>query len=162
MLNSRQLNTVGFALIFFALVASFVIEYAGYEPCVLCLVQRYCLVAVGALFLIALVRYKRVLWQKCFWTASFVPTLIGLAAVGRQLYLQHFPVGEDAQCLPGARFFWEMGSYLKALKALFAGAQECGEVSTTFFGLSFAAWSGLFLLAVLALTLMLFQSKRQS
>lgn len=149
--NTRQMNFIGLAVILTAIISSYALEFMGYEPCVLCLVQRYCLWGVGVLFLAAAIHYKNTLWQRRYWVMSFFVTLIGLSAVGRQLYLQHMPKSEDALCLPGAGFFWEMGNYTQAFKALIIGSQDCREVGQTILGLSFAAWSGIFLVGVLAL-----------
>lgn len=160
MLSTRQFTMLGFLSVLCAICASFVMEYVGYEPCILCLVQRYCLILLAVLLFAAIIQYRSVIWRRFYWATSIAVTCVGLLSVARQLYLQHLPPAtEGVQCLPGVRFFWEMGNYSQALKVLFVGSQECGKIDTLL-GLSLAAWSGLFLFGVLGFLVVLFVIER--
>lgn len=162
MLSTRQFNILGLLAVFFALCASFIMEHFGYEPCILCLVQRYCLILLAVLFLAAIIQYRSVIWRRFYWASSLIVTSVGLLSVARQLYLQNLPAAaESVQCLPGVRFFWNMGNYSQAIKVLFVGSPECGKVET-FMGLSLAAWSGLFLFGVLVFLVGLFFVERMN
>lgn len=151
-MTSRHINITGLFLIMIALGFGYYLQYGlGLNPCILCVIQRICMMLVGGLLLAATVHYKNTIWSKRYLISGLVVLVVGLFAVGRQLYLQSLPVDESALCLPGMSFFWKTGAYYKAFKSLFMGSAECGKVDWSFLGVSLAGWSGLFLLGLFGL-----------
>lgn len=65
----------------------------------------------------------------------------GLAAAGRQVWLQHLPPELVPACGPSLEYMLETFPFAEALKMLILGDGNCAEVDWTFIGFSMAEWS---------------------
>lgn len=110
----------------------------GLEPCPMCIVQRYALIAVAVTTAVAIVvgeRARRVL----AWLA-IVLALAGAFVAARQSWLQWFPP-EVLTC--GRDFYGMIESFplKRAIPMIFRGSGDCTAIDWTFLGLTIANWS---------------------
>ena len=111
----------------------------GLEPCPMCIVQRYAMIGIALVALLA------VFWPSGL--AGYVLTALGAAmAVGgafvaaRQSWLQWYPP-ETLSC--GRDFYGMVESFplQRAIPMIFRGSGDCTKVDWTFLGGSIANWS---------------------
>ena len=122
----------------------------GLNPCPLCLVQRGFFYAVMAAFAVAALHPHRV-----YPALAALFALGGIAAAGRQVWLQHLPADRVPACGPDLYFMLENFPLTRTLSTLIKGTGECAAVDWTFLGLSIAEWSLLWFIALFALALWL-------
>jgi len=108
----------------------------GLNPCPLCLVQRGGYYAVMAAFAVVAIRPHR-----SYAGLAALFAVGGVAAAGRQVWLQHLPPEKVPACGPDLFFMLENFPLSRTLKTLVAGTGECAVVDWTFLGLSIAEWS---------------------
>ena len=127
----------------------------GLEPCPMCIVQRYALMAVAVIALVGAA------WPgggSRRWSAGMVllSASFGAFVAARQSWLQWFPP-EIVTC--GRDFYGMIESFplKRAVPMIFRGTGDCTAIDWTFLGLTIANWSFLnfVLLAVAALVLLL-------
>lgn len=126
----------------------------GLEPCPMCIVQRYALIAVAVLAALASLRGSRGWWMG--WTALGVLAAgFGAFVAARQSWLQWYPP-EIVTC--GRDFYGMIENYpiSRAVPMIFRGSGDCTKIDWTFLGGSIANWSfvwfvvfGLLMLALL-------------
>ena len=122
----------------------------GLDPCPLCLVQRGFFYAVMAAFAVAALHPRRI-----YPALAALFALGGIAAAGRQVWLQHLPPERVPACGPDLYFMLENFPLTRTLSTLIKGTGECAVVDWTFLGLSIAEWSLLWFIALFALALWL-------
>src|SRR6476469_1442459 len=115
-------------------------EELGLEPCPMCILQRYALIAVGVTALVAAIHGPRA-WG--LWIYSGLVALFSLAGGGiaaRHSYLQHFPPKVET-C--GSDLDFLLGNFplTQALPKIFAGTGSCSRVDWRFLGLSIPEWT---------------------
>ncbi|MDX1626065.1 MAG: disulfide bond formation protein B [Wenzhouxiangellaceae bacterium] len=126
----------------------------GYEPCPLCILQRvaFMIMAVGALA--GAVHGSRS-WARFVWGAIVLAGgLWGLATAGRHVWLQNLPPDQVPDCGPGLGYMLEYFSVGEALVSAFTGSGECAEVDWSFLGLSMPAWTLVWYVALMILTVL--------
>ncbi len=126
------------ALLGFAYYAQF---FQGYEPCPLCILQRFAfiIIAIGALG--GLLHGSRGSMRFFYAAIVFAGGIWGVVTAGRHLWLQSLPPSEVPECGPGFEFMVEYFSWFEAVKSAFTGSGECAEVDWTFLGLAMPAWT---------------------
>lgn len=118
----------------------------GLEPCPMCIVQRYALIAVAlAAGIAALLPSRTALWGGVGLMAVF--SVFGAGVAARQTWLQWYPP-EIMSC--GRDFFGMIESFplRRAIPMIFRGSGDCSVIDWTFLGLSIANWSFLSFAAV--------------
>lgn len=112
--------------------------FQGLIPCPLCMTQRifYCLFA-GATFVAILHSHR----YKIYSLIMAFMAIGGIAAAGRQTWLQHLPPELVPACGPSLEYMLETFPFGEALKMLILGDGNCAEVIWTFLSLSMAEWS---------------------
>ncbi|MNZ91657.1 Disulfide bond formation protein B [compost metagenome] len=122
----------------------------GLEPCPMCIVQRYALIAVALFTGLASLRAGRGWWLG--WGAlSLLSAGFGAFVAARQSWLQWNPP-EFATC--GRDFYGMVENYplSRAIPMIFRGSGDCTAIDWTFLGGSIANWSFVaFVLMALAL-----------
>ena len=111
----------------------------GLEPCPMCIVQRYAMVAIAVLAMVA------VFWHQG-WLGHVMAALGSVLALGgafvaaRQSWLQWYPP-EVLSC--GRDFYGMVESFplQRAIPMIFRGGGDCSKVDWTFLGGSIANWS---------------------
>lgn len=110
----------------------------GLNPCPMCIVQRYALIAVVLLALIG--------WRLRGWALTTTGLLLALAAgfggftAARQSWLQWYPP-EVVNC--GRDFYGMVENFPlnRAIPMIFKGSGDCSKIDWTFLGGSIANWS---------------------
>ena len=111
----------------------------GLEPCPMCIVQRYAMIGIALLAMVA------VFWHEG-WRGHVMAALGSVLALGgafvaaRQSWLQWYPP-EVLSC--GRDFYGMVESFplQRAIPMIFRGGGDCSKVDWTFLGCSIANWS---------------------
>lgn len=131
----------------------------GLEPCPMCIVQRYALIAVAVLSLLGWLWRSRAgaLISTVLVAASAV---FGAFVAARQSWLQWYPP-EVVSC--GRDFYGMIENFPigRAIPMIFKGSGDCTKIDWTFLGLSIANWSFLSFAALSLLTLAVLLSSRR-
>lgn len=137
---------IGLMLIIGLLGAAAYLEiYKGINPCSLCILQRGVLVALGVIFLIALVLTKKISHIICG-CLGLITALLGILLAGRQVWLQHMPQNGSGECGISLPYLFKIFSFPEAIKHLWRGGIECSQHGWVFLHLSLAEWSLLWFL----------------
>jgi protein dithiol:quinone oxidoreductase len=131
------------AIVCAALLAfGYYLQYGqGLDPCPLCLVQRGFFYGVLGVCAIAALHNPARVGRAVYGLLAAVFALGGIAAAGRQVWLQHLPPERQPQCGPDLYFMLENFPLSRTLEKLITGTGECAAVDWTFLGLSIAEWS---------------------
>jgi protein dithiol:quinone oxidoreductase len=115
-------------------------EELGLEPCPMCILQRYALMAIAAVALVAAIHGPRAWGLKLYSGLIVVVAIAGGAVSIRHSYLQHFPPKVET-C--GSDLGFLMGNFplSQALPKIFAGTGSCSKVDWKFLGLSIPEWT---------------------
>ena len=152
----RILFAAGTAVCALLLGYGYFLQYVqGLDPCPLCHVQRAFYYLVGGVFLIGAVHNPRGKSAAAYPILAMPFALGGIAAAGRQVWLQHLPADKVPQCGPDLAFMLKNLPLSRTLEKLFTGTGECAVVDWTFLGLSIANWSFLCFSAIALLALVL-------
>jgi protein dithiol:quinone oxidoreductase len=156
-LSSRKINLIGFLICSSLVLLAFYIEHHyGLQPCLLCILQRTILGALGLVFLIAFLHNPKSWGVRLYGLLCLLLTGLGTAAAYRQVWLQNRPPQPGEVCVPGMSNPLILNHGVPShsfLKQLIQGTSECGQVLWSLFGLSMAEWTFIFfiLLAVFSL-----------
>ena len=140
-ISSRLLFLAGFLASAGLIGAALVFQYGmGLEPCPLCIVQRWFVIAVGLALLAGALHNPRAWGLRLYGLGVVVLAGLGAAVAARQVWLQHLPPGQVAGC--GADFDYMLQNFplLKTVTLLWAGTSDCAAVTWSFLGLSMAGW----------------------
>ncbi|HET9034171.1 MAG TPA: disulfide bond formation protein B [Dokdonella sp.] len=121
----------------YALFAQYVQHY---EPCMLCMVQRVFVCAVGLVALIAALHGPGRFGARVYGLLTALFAVGGGYIAARHVYLQNLPPEQLDGCAPS--FEYALGNFdsLKFLKTIFIRDQDCGVIDWTFLGLAMPAW----------------------
>jgi disulfide bond formation protein DsbB len=135
----RILGLIAIACVAMLAFGLYLQHVVGLEPCPMCIVQRYVLVAV------ALVAGISAAFKRRFWLYGGVIKMGALSVFGafvaaRQSWLQWNPP-EVMSC--GRDFFGMIEAFplRRAIPMIFRGSGDCSVIDWTFLGLSIANWS---------------------
>jgi disulfide bond formation protein DsbB len=136
-----------------ALGVSYYLEYVvGLRPCGLCLLQRISLAFFTGVCLVASVHGPSRIGSFLYWLLGLSCSLAGTVAAWRQVLLQSDPVAQLVACSADRVETSAGTSWLSLVGQMFAGVEDCVEVSWTLFDLSIAEWSLLFFVAMVILS----------
>jgi disulfide bond formation protein DsbB len=140
-LSRRMINGLGAAacagMMSFAL---FVQHGLGLEPCPLCIVQRFGVIGVGLVFLIAALHDPGRTGARLYGLTIAVVAAAGGSVSARHVWLQSLPPDQVPACGPGLDYILDVFPLLEALDMIFSGSGECAEVVWRFLGLSMPGW----------------------
>jgi len=111
-----------------------------YEPCMLCVVQRFFMMCLGGTALIAALHNPGRSGVKIYGTIAAGFALLGAYIAGRHVYLQGLPLAELEGCSPGLEYVLTNFDFLKVLRTVFIRDQDCGKIDWTFLGQSMPRW----------------------
>ncbi len=121
---------------------AFYAQYAqGFEPCMLCMVQRVFVCAVGLTALLAALHGPKAWGWKVYGAITALWAGIGIYIAGRHVYLQGLSPEELDGCAPSLQYALEYYAPLQVLKTIFIRDQDCGVIDWTFLGLSMPMWT---------------------
>ncbi|MBN8479984.1 MAG: disulfide bond formation protein B [Xanthomonadales bacterium] len=137
-----------FALVAFACAALmgyalFAQHVQGFEPCMLCMVQRVFVCATGLVALIAVLHRPGVVGRRVYGILGALMAGTGAYVAGRHVYLQQLALTAPEQldgCAPSFEYALQNYGLPKFLGAIFIRDQDCGVIDWTFLGLSMPAW----------------------
>lgn len=159
-LNYRRTQLVLILITLFVLFASFYFEYAmKLKPCPLCLMQRLCVILILGTMGLGFRTLKRahiVSVIQAFFACA------GLFFALRQLWIQSFPAGQVPACMPGLDVLIRYFPWQAVAHALFWGDGDCADGTWSMLGLSMPAWTALYFLFVLLVSLFLYRSTKSA
>lgn len=154
--HPRVLFALAFTGCGLLLGVAFYLQYGlGLQPCPLCYVQRAIVIAFALVCLVATVHNPKATARKLY---ALLMTLIagsGIAAAGRQIWLQQLPKDQLPACLPSLEFMLEAFPLQEVISKMLYGSSDCAEVSWTLFGFSIAELSIIGFVCMLLWSLML-------
>ena len=115
-------------------------EELGLEPCPMCILQRYALIAVGVTALVTAIHGPRAWGLKVYSGLIVLFSLAGAGVAARHSYLQHFPPKVET-CGSDLDFLVSNFPLVQALPKIFAGTGSCSKVDWKFLGLSIPEWT---------------------
>jgi disulfide bond formation protein DsbB len=115
-------------------------EELGLEPCPMCVLQRFALIAIGTTALVAAIHGPRGWGLKVYSALIVLFALAGSGVAIRHSYLQHFPPKVET-C--GADLGFLMGNFplSQSLPKIFAGTGSCSAIDWKFLGLTIPEWT---------------------
>jgi disulfide bond formation protein DsbB len=137
----RALCFAGFAVSVALMAAALYFQYVSHlEPCPLCIIQRWFVIAVGAVLLLAALHKPRVWGWKIYGALTVLLAAAGAAVAARHVQIQHTPPDQLPGC--GADFYTmlEMFPLVKTFTLAWAGTSDCATVTWRFLGLGMPAW----------------------
>lgn len=124
-------------LIAYALFAQYVQHY---EPCMLCMVQRVFVVALGLSALLAALHNPRGWGYKIYGLLCALWATIGAYVAGRHVYLQSLPPEQLEGCSPSFEYVMKNYELGKMFRTFFIRDQDCGVIDWVFLGMSMPRW----------------------
>lgn len=153
----RKINLLGLLICLILVGASYYFEYVkGLQPCLLCLTQRWSLMVLGVILLIAVIQNPQKLGVRIYSIVTFLFAALGLYAATRQTWLQHIPTNINDTCLPGLTYLLQTCPLPHVVKLMLQGSSECGKVTWQFMGFTMAECSLIFFVAFVVLGLVQF------
>lgn len=127
--------------------------YAHLEPCPLCIFQRFAMMGVGLVALLAFLHGPEQTGRRIYAVLTLLATFAGMAVAGRHVWLQHLPPEEVPACGPGLDYWMDTFPFHEVLMKVFKGSGECAVVDWTYLGLALPAWTLLAFIGLAAVAL---------
>jgi disulfide bond formation protein DsbB len=122
-------------------IVAYLQAFKGFEPCPLCLLQRFALIVLGILFFIGTLLKLKKPGQFLINLLAILFSGIGAFLAGRQVWLQHLPPDQNAGCGASLDYMLQAFPLKDVLQQILAGSSECSQVGLEFFHVSLAGWS---------------------
>ncbi|KTD14246.1 disulfide bond formation protein B [Legionella israelensis] len=152
----RNIEVLLSLITLFVLGASFYFQYyKNMEPCPLCLMQRLCVFLLLFLTFVG-VRLGTIKRAKLISLLKMIVSVAGIYFSGRQLWLQSLPPESTPACMPTLDVLFKYFPWQDVIRALFWGAGDCAEVSWQWLGLSMPAWTLLYFIFMLSVSILLY------
>lgn len=141
-------STRGIFLLIFLLCCAFM-GYAlysqhvdGLHPCNLCILQRYAMVGLGIVCLIAALHGPKSWGARIYGVLALTLAGAGAGVAWKHHAIQNLSPEEKLAltCEAPWDYLTENKSYGEALKVVFSGGGNCGDVDWTFLGLGMPGW----------------------
>lgn len=143
-----------------ALVCAAAMAYAYYaeyvlklEPCPLCMFQRFAMILLGAISVIAALHGPQRSGIRVYAVLGFVAAGLGAAIAGRHVWLQSLPKDQLPSCAPPLDYMWDNLPFGDVLRTVMMTSGECANIDWQFLGLSMPVWT-LICFGLLGLTLL--------
>jgi disulfide bond formation protein DsbB len=115
--------------------------FLGLEPCPLCIVQRFFVIATALVVLLASIHNPGVSGRRIYSALALLPNLVGVITSIRHVWLQNLPPEKVPECGPGIDYIMEVFSLFEVLRMVLWGSGECSEVLWSFLGLTIPGWT---------------------
>lgn len=139
--STRVLNFAG------AIACAGLMAYALYaqhglnlEPCPLCIFQRFAVIAIGIVFMVAALHNPGKVGRRVYAGLVGVAAAAGVCVAGWHVHLQNLPPDEVPSCGPGFEYIMDTLPLSDALSLIFQGSGECATIDWEFLGLSMPTW----------------------
>ncbi|HXW09628.1 MAG TPA: disulfide bond formation protein B [Steroidobacteraceae bacterium] len=137
----RNANLLGF------LWCAFLVAYALYaqyvqlqEPCPLCILQRVAVIAVGVVFLAAVIHDPADRGARVYGVLIDLLALAGIGVAARHLWILSQPPGSVAECGASLDYMLDVLPLHEVLTKVLTGSGECAKVTWEFLGISMPGW----------------------
>lgn len=152
MQSRRQMNLAGAGIVIALLGYAWFSELVqGYKPCPLCWFQRFEMMALGAVFLLAGLHAPAGWFARVYAGLAVIVAGAGAFTAGWHIYVQYAP--NPPACLGDLGIVFEYNPFFEAVQRVFANAGDCTEIDWSFLGLSMPTWVLLWFLALAALAI---------
>ena len=121
----------------YALFAQYVQHF---EPCMLCMVQRVFVVALGLTALLAALHNPRGWGYKVYGLLCAGWATLGAYIAGRHVYLQQLRPEDLGGCSPAFSYLLKNYDVGKIFSTIFLKDQDCGVIDWVFLGMSMPRW----------------------
>ncbi|MGB6976272.1 MAG: disulfide bond formation protein B [Gammaproteobacteria bacterium] len=150
-LLSMRNSSLGITLLAIGLLTtSYCFQYGGgLQPCPLCLVQRYSLMVIAVIFLLATWHNPKRMGSLIYASIGLLFAIGGALAAGRQVWLQQQPIGTSDTCIPGLDYLFAVLPTHKAISVILSSPSNCAEISWRFLGISMPGWSLFFFIVII-------------
>lgn len=115
-------------------------QQLGLEPCPMCILSRYCFIAIGVIALAGAIHGPRGIALKVYGVLIALFAIAGIGVSVRHAYLQHFPPNVES-CGTDLEFLLNTLPLTQAMPKIFAGTGSCSKVDWTLAGLSIPEWA---------------------
>jgi protein dithiol:quinone oxidoreductase len=147
-LTRRIANAIGFlacaGLIAYALYAQYVLLL---EPCALCWFQRFAVIGLGIVFLLAFLHDPKQTGARIYAALLTIVALIGVSIAARHIWVQAQPPGSVPACGASLNYLFDIMPALDVIKKVWSGSGECQHVDTLL-GLSWPWWTAISMTAL--------------
>lgn len=137
----QNLNIFFLTFCFIGVCGSYFMEYfLEYEPCIICLIERYILIFITSLtFSLLFFKHKKMI-IKTILTISSLLAILALYLNIRLIWLQNLPKDNIPPCLPPLEYMLDNFSIIKILQNIFTMHGDCSNAEYIF-GVSIAWWT---------------------
>lgn len=140
--RSRSLFFLSFTASLLVMGAVLYLEFGvGLEPCPLCLVQRFFLVAFGAACLAAFIHSPGRVGQYVYWGLASLAACLGALSASRQVWLQSSSMVPAEICHPTFGHMLRSMPLSQVIESLLLGTADCVRIKWTLLEMSIAEWS---------------------
>ncbi len=141
-MSQRLLFLIAFLVCVAAMSGALVFQYVMYlDPCPLCIFQRVVVIALGLVFLVALLHNPETMGRKLYGVLTVLVSLVGIGLAGRHVWLQNLPPDQVPECGPGLDYYLDTLPILDVFRKVLSGSGECAETLWSFLGLSIPGWT---------------------
>ena len=143
MLKPRTLYALGFVMcvVMMGTAIFYFQRFLGLEPCPLCILQRFVVISLGMVLLVATIHGPGGWGNRVYGGLIMLLAGSGAAVAGRHVWLQSLPADQVPECGPGLDYILEVFPLSEALKLVLHGSGECAKVEWQFLGLSIPGWT---------------------
>lgn len=137
----RLLNGLGFVVVVLLMAAAYYMQYVmGLEPCAMCMLQRFILVMVGLVLMVATIQNPASRGVGIYAIVTMVLSLAGLASAGRHVWLQHLPADQVPECAPPWDYLIDSFPLTDVIRTMLKGSGDCAVVTWRMLGMSIPEW----------------------
>ena len=141
-MSTRFIYTIGFLIAGALMLGSLYLQFfENIMPCHLCTLQRLCFILIGSLFFIGILLASKRFAAKTIAFFSAVISLLGALLAGRQIWLQHLPPSDNAECGVSLQYMLKVLPLNEVIQKIFYGTAECAERGFSFLSLNMAEWA---------------------
>lgn len=152
----RWLYFGGFAVAVALMAAALFFQYVQHlEPCPLCIVQRWVVIAVGLVLLAGGLHSPRAWGQRVYGLLTILFASLGAAIAARHAWIQNLPPFQQPGCGADLDTMLDRFPVLKTAALVWAGTSDCATVTWSFLGLGMPAWLLAFFVVFFGLGLVL-------
>ena len=125
-------------------IGAYLFQLIGYyDPCPLCILQRWTFGFIAVCGLVLLIPNLYPLINKIILFIASLLSLGGGMIAGRQIYLQHLPADQIPTCAPPMDFLMDTLPFMELIQTILLGDGNCAEYQWRFI-FNFAEWALLF------------------
>jgi disulfide bond formation protein DsbB len=162
-LTYRWLYFGGFAVAVALMAAALFFQYAQHlEPCPLCIVQRWFVIAVGLVLLAGALHNPPAWGQRVYGLLTVLFAGLGAAVAARHAWIQNLPPFQQPGCGADLDTMLDRFPLLKAATLVWAGTSDCATVTWSFLGFGMPAWVLVFFVGFAGLGIFLVLSRTRS